>query len=735
MNGLVDRPLLGEADRRMPSSLVADFTAVFPHTWRGSKPVPRFGDLAWEISGVDPGRTRADWSVSFDSMTPEWALLTREVMFVHINSAEFRERVWIHRNSRLARDGHLRASTIEAYVRSFREVESISSALGLGLPRTWTADDVDSIRDVVLRDGRSGIGRIIRLLYRVAPVLTLGGIRFDPMRGMTAHQWDGGADYSRMLSGQGLRPELFRAVVGNALFYVEQASRDILAARAWRVERDLWRSPMSTPKSSRAAYLDAYPDHPDVVNEVTRRLHDAMEELGGFPSSTVRTAGKSARVGEPCRETLRAAAGFDQAANYRAFRPFIDGRIASGVPMVPGGLPIEVACVRRPDGTFGPWRDNFCWNSIDVESLMLADAAKIVVMAFTAMRDSELDAIPRHGWRTTWHGSPALWSEELKTRAGEPMRWWATPTVLSACDVLDKIIDPEAPFLFQTVRFRRIRDASDRANGENWKSIQRFVSRLGSDPHLHGFLPVDAGWGTLGARPRNDAGPTVTPRAFRYTLASISNFVALGDVAFQQQAKHAHIAMSHSYAANGANSDWTGSMLNTLANSEAQERAMKTVDLYMRIWLDDEVVGHAGRGLVRSARRLFDELDVAPYDDEAAAGPEEQFEARVLSTPELVQAIRSTASILHPGTLVHCLRYVPTMECVEDGTEPIQGLCRPESCANVLVDPEQQPLIRERHRQVQEWLGMPRIGKAQRQVLERRERLLASQLRSEDIRG
>lgn len=247
-----------------------------------------------------------------------------------------------------------------------------------------------------------------------------------------------------------------------------------------------------------------------------------------------------------------------------------------------------------------------------------------------------------------------------------------------------------------------------------------------------GFLPTYSGWSKFGRHAANLEHPALSPRAFRFTLASISNFVALGDVAFQQQAKHARITMSHSYAANSATSEWN-EVLNTLANVEAQQRTAQSVDLYMGLWAGDRsLAGHAGRELTRTVGDLLAGLDIDPFDPDSDESTLEQFTTRVMSSPELAQAIRSTATMLYPGNIAHCLRYVPRMECAEDGVEPIQGLCRPETCANVLLTEEQQEVMQLRLGQVQQWLSMPRVPVKQREVFSRRERHLTAQLRGID---
>lgn len=723
-------PFLGTSQRRLPSDLIDDHEPVFRGHWHSKERCSRFGDSQWQISGADPAHRRSSWTISFESFSPEWSLIVREALFLHINQADYRHLVEATPNN-LPTGATLRASSLDAYHASFRRLMGLAEELDLGLPNTWLTHHVEALQEKIRAEDITGVGRIIKLLANKHGAMTLGGIRWDPMRGTSIAAWEGATATSRTLSNRGISPEAFHRIVGNALFYVEHAAQDILAARIWRDSRQSFRAPKGS-RNSRARYEERYPDHADVISERTRLMHEAILAAGGVPTATARHGGgASAAGGEPCQASLRLAAGVAKEGSGITKR-FIEGRIAAGTPLVAGGLPLQITNVTRPDGTVGPWRVPFCAQSIDLEINTLIHACKIVVMAFTAMRDSEMSGIPRHGWRTTWHGAPAITAPEIKTRAGQPLRWWATPPVITACEVLEQLVDWASPYLFLTTKSRRTRSASDVPHGDNWVAVQSFVRRMNTDPHLLGLPSVPAGWGAVAGRSAETSLPPIHPRAFRFTLSSISNFVALGDVAFQQQAKHAHITMSHSYAANGATTEWSRVVLNNLANTEAEARTARTVDLYMGIWSgDSELAGHAGRDLTRTVRQLLNGLGIEPYDENADENMLDQFSTRVLTAPELAQAIRSTATILYPGNVAHCLRYVTKMECASDTLEPIQGLCRPESCANVLLDTEQQIVIRERHTQVREWLGIPRLPTAQREVFQRREQRLSAQLRTQ----
>lgn len=741
---VADGPLIGSATRRLPSSIVGDYDPAFPGVWHSALPRPRFGDEVWEISGTDPTGDRPSWLIDFSEMRPQWSLLAREVLYIRANQRRFRDRVvWLP----LETGDRFKAGTIMQWRYTLMILGELADELGIGLPDGWGERETEALRDVVReRFPNTRFGAMVNTLYRMRSALTLGGPRFDPTKDLGIAEWSGDTSTSRVLATKAMDPETFRAVVCDALTYVEQCATDILKAVAWLKAWKAVPSPNSLPKDHPVRLV-----HTDVTGGRSLRLHEAIERIGGIPTSTVRKrTGSAADVGEPCGSTLLLVARLfhNTGSHTTNATPWIARRVEAGAGTVPGGLPVAISEVTRADGTTGPWRPPFCAQSIGVEAQTLQDACKIVIMAFTAMRDSELSGIPRTGWRTTWHGADAITTPLIKNARGEPMKWWATPAVIRACEILESLADPSSEYLFRQLPMLSHRavvlrgdaysrqDGTTRANSSgrsggaaNWRAVQDFVQRINTDGLLLGFLPIPAGWsGSRGAK--DEALPKIHPRAFRFTLASISNFVALGDVAFQKQAKHALLAVTHSYAANGGTDSWRD-LLTAVTDRQATDRLTKAADLYQKEWAGEQsLAGHAGRDLTRTIRDLLDRLPVQDYNADADESQVEQFATQVREVPELAAAIRSTAVMLYPGTLNHCLRYVPQMECT-DKAEPMQGLCRPETCGNVLLEPEQQQIFRYRLNEVDQWLGMPRIPAVQKEILGRRRRHLEAQLQTE----
>lgn len=729
--------LIGDASVRLPSMHISDFEPVFTGLWFSERPGPRFGDGVWEITGADPTKKRTSWEIGFLDLSPEWSLTIREVLYWRANLRKVRHLATVTGSSSRYQD--FRAATIYNWRSHLGRLAELADLLGIGLPLTWTEESTDALRDHIVSEcPNSGLGIVVQALYMMRGALTLGGLGHDPTREYgAAKRWAGDTAVTRDLASEAIPPKVFHSLVGDALTYVEKCAPDILSARLWR-DQHLARPSHASPGNQIAKDHPVRARYPDVTSFRLLNFHNVIQAIGGIPTATVTRHGKNAFTlfenSDVCLATLRTAAGLPLRAQGRLDHQFIQGRITAGTPKVSGGLPIPVTEIQRPDGTVGPWRDPWCWQSIAVEEETLGNACHIVIAAFTAMRDGEMARIPSRCWRTSWMGADAITAPLVKNAYGEAMKWWATPPVVRACEILEQLAAPDAPFLLMGKGRTKGVPAGQRKeiDARSYRAIQHFVARMNTDQHIHGFHSIDAGWRLRADRTmgNDESKPSVSVRQFRFTLASISNFVALGDAAFQQQAKHARIAMTHSYQANGGTDAWIGTILNTLANEEAQHRTAEAVDLYIGVWTgESQLAGHAGREFTRTVRDLLASLPIAPFDPNAEVAEVEQFMTQVMSVPELAAAIKSTAQILYPGTVAHCLRYLQEMECT-DKQEPVQGLCHPQTCGNVLLIPQQQFVYQYRLDRTVEWLGIPDMPSQQRAVLENTAKNLRTQLRT-----
>lgn len=725
-------PLMAEDDveQILSSDLINDFEPVFTGLWFSDKARPRFGDQVWEVAGLDPTDSLGTVKLDFTDLSPQWSLIAREMAYIRSRPQDFRDR--IGQAGTQPRHREFRSQSVATQTSVVRFIAQVADELNIGLPSLWTDQDVERLSEYVReRKPQYVVGRVVKRLFEYSNALTLGGLSFDPTEEEGVTAWAGDTPRNSGISTVAIDPQDFHDIVGNAIFYLLVAAPDILAALAWLKTR---------PKPGKfVTYVSR--NHPvrqeysDVVGGATLALHKVIVDLGGIPAATTTySTERGMRVvnpGEPCLATLMKLAGGQEGGRARHL-PFVHNRIDSGTPLVAGGIPIPITASERPDGTVGPWRDPLCLRSIRREGRNLANACKIVVMAFTAMRDSELNHIPRHGWRTTWMDCDAITAPLIKNAYGEELKWWVTPMVIRACEALEQLALPEADFLFDSVGIKTMpSDWRRNVNFVNHASVNQFVRHMQEEPALHGFHEMNVGW-NLDGDSSTDGRPHISPHRFRTTLSSISRWVEMGDAAFQQQAKHAFITMSHSYMANGGTDAWRNQLMNSMTNEKAAKSAEAVVEIFQSVWSrkGDPLAGHSGRELTRTIKDLLDKLPLDPFDPDADVSMTDQFATQVIKSPDLAQAIRDEARIYIPGTVNDCFRIIHRQKCTEK-TEPNLGLCFTENCANVVFTTAQQPKAQERLDLALKLLENPDMKSQQRAVFERKAAHLQAQLRTE----
>ncbi len=731
-------PLTGDELLRVESAKISKYDPVFTGGWESDLSGPRFGDLRWQIAGLQSeGRVRKSWVIDFTNdpiaVTPEWSLIIREMLFWRANPNQARTFMKIPINWKTHGVAALKAPTVDNWVDALSWIADAANQLQIGLPHQWNRRQLGLLRDHV-REHRPWtlIGDMVKMLHEMRDGLTLGGLQHKPLRKqLNTAQWAGDTAADRVaVATAALDPLVFQQVVGNALFYVMTPGvvEDILGGQQELGEL--------TPKPSGRS--QSRKSHP--VSQITPasqsrsvwRVHQSIEELGGIPTATVESK-SHASDGEPCLATmLRVARSGYLGPNgvwlpSNAVRRWWKEKCEVDSRRVAGGLPLSVSTVMRPDGTEGPWRDPFCYQSVALEVQTLFDACIVAILAFTSMRDGELAHIPAQGWLTEWHGAPAVVSQLGKGENGDSAKWWITPVVQRACEILELLAAPGQKYLTETAGSCVRRNSARNEASKHWVSIQRFVRRMNTDPHLHGLHGIEAGWGVHAGRPKNDTLPNISPQHFRVTLASISNFVAIGDVAFQKQAKHAQITMTHSYQQNPGNGSWT-EILNLDLHRKLQQRTALVMDLVIGQWKqDEELAGHAGRAKAREIRDLLESLKVKGYDADSGLSDVEQFQTVVESEQGLLDYIRSQVHIVRPGIMAHCVYYLPTAECGKS-PEPNQGQCFVEFCVNVLLQGDQQDFLRERDQYLAGLQAVPNTGDNQRLAIQESRANLQRQL-------
>jgi integrase len=703
---------------RLASAHIDDHAPVLPAHARArwstpSIAAPRFGDLAWDLTGLRA--TPLERSViDFADLPPQWALYAREVCWWRVNGTDqardvLPAKIWV-RNWEDVRPGRFLQ-----FQYAFRVIVKACDELGLGLPAAWTETDTDRLRDWTRENWpRATMATVVRSLHLFAPVLTLGGVQHDPVVG-NMHKWAGASLRGQGLRGQALAPEVFAPLVRSAIAYVETYSLDILAAMQYRQECEdrftgTWRHPVP----------------------LKVLIEQFVAEHGALPASTI--DGGTSQRGSWSPVTLLAMLGYHrrsvQAWTYDTFNQMR----ADGIPLRPGMLPIPITEVTYADGSSGPWREPFCYRSIEREVQTLRKACIVLIIAFTGMRVSEVQRLPRTGWRTTWFGHPAVTSSLVKTRDGEDAKWWATDLVLRACEVLEQTLpDVKSRYLIPSRYEVPLLFTADPDTGENAETsiasvdfaLAHFAVHINWSPTLlhRDVIPGVERKEQKKVNTRSLA-KGINPHSLRFTLASIGNLAVLGDLALQQQCKHAQASMTWSYMNNGATDKWVALLIDAKAT-----RGLETaLDFMAGVWTgNDELGGPRGRTLSAEIRQVLDHHNVPEFDPDSEAGEAQQFLGIVASSRELVAYARSLAKNLHLGAVNHCYHDRLKAMC-GDSVLPILSKCVPERCGNVVLDSLQTEMYIALAEEIDEILADVKVRGGQRELLQERRRELGRQI-------
>lgn len=731
-------PVPAQQPTVLPSDHINNDALVVSHgrTWSTpSQPRPRFADPTWAVTGLDPV-PRAQRNLNFaDLPTPEWALYAREISYYRLNQRLARHLVPAEQNQAT------RSGTLMSLLWRLRCIAEHAETLNIGLPHEWLHSDTERLSERIQQHHHDRqFGTVVRWLHEMRHGLTLGGLGFDPTLDVGVAAWSGDLASRPIVTGTALSPQVFHAVVANALFYIDTAAQDILNGRRWLNEQQA-KPAISRRTGGLRADDPARTERSDVRTPYVKAVHEIVEAIGGIP---VRTAtnfrGNSTLApGTVALSTLhllmsKKGESKPPSGAKDPVWAYLRNRADEGTPNVQGGLPIPIREGLRPDGSTGPWRIGFCPDGLLLEAAALREACWVIILAFTGMRAGEVELLPAHDWLTTWHGTDAVTTNLIKGANGEPLKWWANSAVVTACSILEQLTYADARYLGDsTYRRGSGPGTKTRLGARVYYDLQHFIQHVETDSALQGFLSVEAGWktnrGYYGRLTPEQAElaerATTSPHNFRFTLASIASVVGLGDVAFQKQAKHAAMNITHAYMTNNSSPDW----LNVLVNAEAVQRANRAFDFFVDTWTGSgQLQGAGGRQAQRVIRGLLANLPITAYDPDAEDSAVEQFATQVRDTPELVSALRATATTIHLGDLVHCWRNPLKQECADFSALPVLGLCRPETCQNVLIDEQQAPLWRQRHAQVVEQLVSHRLPPQQRIVLDQRRLHLERQL-------
>ena len=235
-----------------------DDTVVYP----GAAAV--FGSNRWDLTGLrttvnkPPSAHLLDFTVGLPG---PWSLLARELCMCRIDVRAARQAgIIIKRPAQ-----PLTSRTLTSHV---RRVAAFAAQTGRGLPSTWTPPDADALlrwhaeRTRSHRDLVKTV-ELARDLRRFAPLLTAGGLRFEPWPGLAKEQI-----LTRVLGGsappapEGTLTPLLPLEAFIPLFLAARAYVEVFAADILCLHRCFLREPGTHDRVPAAEAVRAWAAHP-----------------------------------------------------------------------------------------------------------------------------------------------------------------------------------------------------------------------------------------------------------------------------------------------------------------------------------------------------------------------------------------------------------------------------------------------------------------------------------------
>ncbi|SFK34901.1 integrase [Streptomyces pini] len=650
--------------------------------------VPRFGDSGfWDFNGVlkRPANVAASsWRVYFsiELEDPYWNLLAREFMMFTFNP---RHPVVLKSGVVLGGMGDPRtlqhiASHLRAMARWARKH---------GRPARPDGWDLVDLREHIVdfaADGNSPAtvrGHVITIknLAAAEPALSLPWPAGDPWPGQSTRAV-AKLSASRALSTPAVPPATWFPLIRAAWAYIHDFAPDILRAEQRLRELEDAACPSRVGIDARleewlADPLNKVPVHPLSADDEAPRVNWHLLTLHLGYEKRARTAFSERNASRASLLTERR-------------RRLVLAAVAEG-RFTPHALTGELVQVARSDGSTGPWHPGIGPRQLNDLKTALRDAAFVLVVGLSMMRDSEIHEILRDPV-VEHYSTPAIASTKIKGTTSRPGKhWWIAEPLVEALEVA------EAVSLHPKRVFAPVHTTRQDGTVKGVKMLAAFVE----------FVNKSRTWTGL------DEIPTtyIRPHMFRRTMAMLTDQFPNSEIATGIQLKHlARRALANattrSYAA--SDSDWAKYLEDALDNVKFR----KIKDLYGRHAAGEEI------GFGPGAERVKDAFD--------------QIEATV----KALNGDARTADTLLRTTRIH-IRFGMLNNCTADHTNPVGAVClenaivpeghvgpldercRPDRCANSMIGPEHLPIYDSHQRTQLQLINNPSLPACRRDLAER----------------
>ncbi len=633
-------PIAGD-DYVLPARLTAR------HAERG----PRFGDDQWDLRPFLP-RTERHAHIDFTTLADRVAVITAKEYLC----SRLRRAVPVGQLSTQS----TKPAKLTALAGEFRALRSVLAALAAtGVPRLSQAnqEDLDAVVAACL-DRPAWARTLVRTIRQLA-----GHSPFLSLDRLAVHPWPGRSDsgvvgMARSEENATLRiPEhIIGPLVKAAVFYVETASADLLAAR----------QELAALQGARAAcgarFIGCHG-----AREAVEAFIAARRATGrGIPALPLDHLHKCADgtpsisggvVQAPGLEMVALLAGAGDLVRWRH-------RLAEAgdeLGYEEGGL--DTVMSPWPDSAT-PWRRRLGMWELRKELFNLRTACWVVIAYLSGMRDGEVRELGRD-CAFVEPGDDGRARYKLRGRVykdrdleGEEAEWVVLEVVHRAVDVLLQLNDDPTHLFGYTWGKRRVllTDVPKRI-----ATFRDHCNKLFSSPE-GAFIPDDCrglGRGSLSADAEDDdvgrgesepagdvaIGPwAFNTRQFRRTLAWHIAHQPFGVVAGAKQYKHVAVAMFEGYA---------GSSASGFAAEVASEEATALLDYAEELYRDWNDAGRSAGGAAQAVDAEFDRIR------RELGGPP----GTVASPARLRTMLEHLTTTLHPGVLNDCFYRRQTALC------------------------------------------------------------------------
>jgi hypothetical protein len=422
----------------LPVLQVTSETPVFPAYMETPEAasLPRFGDDMWDVRVLRVRRNQPLTQLVLDFRVftdPVRRLVAKEYLYARLNLTHP-----LHRR--------LAVTAIKAEYYALRRFLTYLDTVWDGVRLANVTQTILDAYLLACRQGKRGREVVASMVqhhilipiklaaYRIA--FSVDALTVEPWKGKSA-QYVVGMHRPAENTTPRLPEEVLKPLIQWALFYIQRASKDILAARAELTGYQL--TPLPGGAGTRIARLERW--------LATRRAQGR-----GLPESDARYRnhhkGRPSPVHRINCALIERMAGVSKITD-RSVRSMVE-QAAEELGLESGGMDTPISC--HPT-TQEPWRDRFSPLSLHHEEYILIAACYIVCAYLSGMRLSEIVQLRRNCHFTETTADGLITRHKLRGttfkdhgRRGIPATWVVIAPVAEAIAVLEQLTDHDELF-------------------------------------------------------------------------------------------------------------------------------------------------------------------------------------------------------------------------------------------------------------------------------------------------